>query len=35
MTHRQAYGDIFVVAVLAPTVACAVIIALGIAFGSF
>jgi H+/gluconate symporter-like permease len=35
MTHRQAYGDIFIVAVLAPTVACAVIIALGIAFGSF
>lgn len=35
MTHRQAYRDIFVVAVLAPTVACVVIIALGIAFGSF
>jgi H+/gluconate symporter-like permease len=35
MTHRQAYGDIFVVAVLAPTVACGVIIALGIALGSF
>jgi len=35
MTHRQAYGDIFVVAVLGPTVACAVIIALGIALGSF
>lgn len=35
MTHRQAYGDIFAVAVVAPTVACAVIIALGIAFGSF
>lgn len=35
MTHRQAYGDIFVVAVIAPTVACAVIIALGMGFGSF
>ncbi len=35
MTHRQAYGDIFIVAVLAPTVACALIIALGMVFGSF
>ncbi len=35
MTHRQAYGDIFVVAVLGPTVACTVIIALGIGFGGF
>lgn len=35
MTHRQAYGDIFVVAVLGPTAACAVIIALGITFGGF
>ena len=35
MTHRQAYGDIFVVAVLGPTVACAVIILLGSLFGSF
>ena len=35
MTHRQAYGDIFVVAVLGPTLACAVIIGLGIAFGGF
>jgi H+/gluconate symporter-like permease len=35
MTHRQAYGDIFIVAVLGPTVACALIIALGSAFGSF
>lgn len=35
MTHRQAYGDIFVVAVLGPTVACAVIIALGIGLGGF
>jgi H+/gluconate symporter-like permease len=35
MTHRQAYGDIFMVAVLAPTLACALIIALGSAFGSF
>jgi H+/gluconate symporter-like permease len=33
MTHRQAYGDIFVVAVLGPTVACAVIIALGSTLG--
>lgn len=35
MTHRQAYGDIFMVAVLGPTVACALIMALGIAFGGF
>ncbi|QGG89609.1 GntP family permease [Agrobacterium sp. MA01] len=35
MTHRQAYGDIFVVAVLVPLVACAAIVALGISFGSF
>ncbi|MFN4154617.1 MAG: GntP family permease [Paracoccaceae bacterium] len=35
MTHRQAYGDIFVVAVVIPTLACALIIALGMAFGSF
>lgn len=35
MMHRQACGDIFVVAVVGLTVACAVIIALGIAFGGF
>jgi H+/gluconate symporter-like permease len=35
MTHRQAYGDIFVVAVLVPTFACALIIGLGSVFGSF
>jgi H+/gluconate symporter-like permease len=35
MSHRQAYGDIFVVAVLAPMLACALIIALGMAFGGF
>lgn len=35
MTHRQAYGDIFVVAVLVPIIACALIITLGIGFGSF
>ncbi|MEQ9040299.1 MAG: GntP family permease [Silicimonas sp.] len=35
MTHRQAYVDIFVVAVVVPTVACALIIALGMTFGSF
>jgi H+/gluconate symporter-like permease len=35
MTHRQAYGDIFVVAVVGPLVACGAIIALGSAFGSF
>lgn len=35
MTHRQAYGDIFVVAVLVPTIACVLIIGLGMAFGSF
>jgi H+/gluconate symporter-like permease len=35
MTHRQAYGDIFMVAVLAPILACALIIVLGSTFGSF
>jgi H+/gluconate symporter-like permease len=35
MTHRQAYGDIFVVAVVVPILACALIIVLGSAFGSF
>ncbi|MDO9637342.1 MAG: GntP family permease [Pseudotabrizicola sp.] len=35
MTHKQAYGDIFVVAVLAPTMACMIIIVLGMMFGSF
>lgn len=35
MTHRQAYGDIFVVAVLVPILACAAIIAFGMAFGTF
>lgn len=35
MTHRQAYGDIFIVAVVVPTIACALLIALGMAFGSF
>lgn len=35
MTHRQAYGDIFVVAVIVPTFACALIIGLGMMFGSF
>jgi len=35
MTHRQSYGDIFVVAVVIPTLACALIIGLGIVFGSF
>lgn len=35
MSHRQAYGDIFVVAVMAPTLACGLIILLGSALGSF
>lgn len=35
MTHRQAYGDIFVVAVVVPTVACALIVMFGMTFGSF
>jgi len=35
MTHRQAYGDIFVVAVIVPTFACALIVGLGMMFGSF
>ncbi|AXQ95474.1 GntP family permease [Cereibacter sphaeroides] len=35
MTHRQAYGDIFMVAVLAPTLACVLIMGLGMALGAF
>jgi H+/gluconate symporter-like permease len=35
MTHRQAYGDIFAVAVVVPLIACAVVIALGSLFGTF
>ncbi|MFN4170126.1 MAG: GntP family permease [Pseudorhodobacter sp.] len=35
MSHARAYGDIFVVAVLVPTIACALVIVLGTAFGSF
>lgn len=35
MTHRQAYGDIFVVAVVGPVLACTLIMGLGMAFGSF
>lgn len=35
MTHRQAYGDIFVVAVIGPLFACALIMVLGMVFGSF
>lgn len=35
LSHRQAYGDIFVVAVVIPLIACAVVIALGMAFGGF
>lgn len=35
MTHRQAYGDIFAVAVVVPTLACIGLIGLGIAFGGF
>jgi len=35
MTHARAYSDIFVVAVLVPTVACALVIGLGSVFGSF
>ncbi len=35
MTHRQAYGDIFVVAVIGPLCACALIMVLGMVFGSF
>jgi H+/gluconate symporter-like permease len=35
LTHRQSYGDIFVVAVLGPLVALAVVVGLGSAFGSF
>ncbi len=35
MTHRHAYGDVFMVAVLAPTIACALIVVLGSVFGAF
>jgi H+/gluconate symporter-like permease len=35
LTHREAYGDIFVVAVVIPLLACAVVIGLGLAFGGF
>jgi H+/gluconate symporter-like permease len=35
MTHRQAYGDVFVVAVLGPILACALIMVLGVGLGSF
>lgn len=35
MTHREAYADIFMVAVIIPTAACALIIGFGMAFGSF
>jgi len=34
MTHRQAYGDIFMVAVIGPLLACALIIALGMGLGA-
>jgi H+/gluconate symporter-like permease len=35
LTHRESYGDIFVVAVLIPMVALSAIVALGTLFGSF
>ncbi len=35
LTHRQAYGDLFVVAVLVPLVALVTLIMLGTLFGSF
>jgi H+/gluconate symporter-like permease len=35
MTHRQAYGDIFAVAVVVPLIACVGLVVLGISFGSF
>ena len=35
LTHRQAYGDMFVVAVLVPVAALIVLIALGTLFGAF
>ena len=35
MTHRRAYGDVFMVAVLAPTLACALIVVMGSVFGAF
>lgn len=35
LTHRQSYGDIFVVAALSPIVALIVVVVLGTLFGSF
>jgi H+/gluconate symporter-like permease len=35
LTHRQSYGDIFVVAALSPIVALIAVIVLGTLFGSF
>jgi H+/gluconate symporter-like permease len=35
LTHRQSYGDIFMVAVAVPILALVVVIALGTVFGSF
>lgn len=35
MTHRQAYGDIFMVAVVGPVLSCALIIGLGSGLGVF
>jgi len=35
LTHREAYGDIAVVAVLIPAIALVIVIVLGTLFGSF
>ena len=35
LTHRESYGDIFVVAVLIPMIALSVIVVLGTLFGGF
>jgi H+/gluconate symporter-like permease len=35
LTHKEAYGDIFVVAVIVPMIALVVIAVLGTLFGGF
>lgn len=35
LSHRRAYGDLFVVAVAIPVVALLVVLALGLGFGAF
>ena len=35
LTHRESYADIFVVSVVVPIVALALVVVLGTSFGSF